>query len=105
MSDSMEQLVQEYRQTFKAKAKTISKAWELAQSDNWQSTNSLMEIAGVIHKLKGSSGAYGFDELFTLTSSVDEKLKRVLADPSDADSLEVMQHELHDLVHYLNTSG
>ena len=104
MSDSMEKLSQMYRQTFKTKAEVISKFRNLAQSNNWQTSEPIVELADFIHKLKGSSGAYGYNELYSLAISVDKEIKLVLENPSNKESLEQMQRDLDGLVAYLQTS-
>lgn len=57
MPDRFEQLKQKYIGSFKQKRKDMSEAWE---------DNDFETLEGLLHKLAGSSGSYGFNVLSVL---------------------------------------
>ena len=103
MNDTLERLVQEYRQSFRQKAEDIQNAWQQAKNGRWRQ-ETVTELISLIHKLAGSSGAYGIQELHDLTKKVNGQLKEIESIRHDEQALEALETELDQLVRYLGTT-
>ncbi len=92
MNDSFSALMNEYRASFETKAEDIESAVELADNHHWSGA-SVETLASLAHKLAGSSGAYGFDDIYHQARSVNDCIKhiRTLETPSSASIAEIKQ--------------
>ncbi len=93
MNDSFNALLKEYRASFEQKARDIESAVAEADKDHWTNSPSLERLASLIHKLTGSSGAYGFGDIHDQARHVNECVKhiRTLESPSSASITEIKQ--------------
>jgi HPt (histidine-containing phosphotransfer) domain-containing protein len=88
MSDNFEKLKKKYFSTFAKKKELIDAAWQ---------TGDIKTLEGLLHKLTGSSGCYGFNNLHQMClktlANIDESFNIV-----NKHSLEQNLKELYSLL-------
>ncbi len=81
--DSIESLMMEYRRSLPDKAAAIRAAADTTQQAGWRG-DTLAALALLVHKLAGSAGAYGYDDIHQQASTLDRKLKTLVEAASQA---------------------
>ena len=64
------QLLDKYIASLPQKRARIETSWQRIQASDW-STDSLAGLKAEVHRLAGSAGSYGFDELGSLASNLE----------------------------------
>ncbi len=88
---ALEALIKQYRQTFPQKINDIEQALKQSSEAGW-TTQSIQPLAALIHRLAGSAGAYGFNEIYRLAAAADSQLKKLATASTTAES-----HAVEDL--------
>lgn len=72
-SKKVSNLIQKYHESLPDKAETVAATWRKVESDSF-STSSMNEMRSLLHKLAGSAGMYGYGELASDASKIEEVL-------------------------------
>ena len=70
------QLVRKYVASLPGKRARIEDCWKLIQCSEW-SADSLGKLKQEVHRLSGSAGSYGLEELGAFAQSFEQSLKSV----------------------------
>lgn len=88
------QLITRFVASAPEKRKRIEQAWDLVRQSEW-SPEALAELRTLAHRLAGSAGSYGFDELGARALDLDVSLETVDASTSQR---RLIERQLRGLV-------
>ncbi|MCB1586308.1 MAG: Hpt domain-containing protein [Gammaproteobacteria bacterium] len=87
MDDAFLKLKTKYQSTFPAKATEIKTAWE---------EKDFSRLGAALHKLKGSSGSYGFNELSSLCEQAQSLIHNEL--PDNTENITVVLNKIFQIL-------
>lgn len=95
MTDAFKELLEQYRATFPDKVSELETCVERLTKP--EDVNEVIEhLHGLVHKLSGSSGAYGMTELHDVTRLLNERLKALMA--GERISIESLKGDIERLI-------
>ena len=102
VTDKFEQLKLGYLRSLAAKSAEIDSYWERVLETNFDS-GALCDLKAVVHRISGSAGIYGLDDVSACAQRVDQQL----TDPGDADHgwRANLEHSVRDLLKRLEESA
>ncbi|MBT8058376.1 MAG: Hpt domain-containing protein [Gammaproteobacteria bacterium] len=80
-------LLRRYLDSIPEKKAELERAWEAVQNDAW-SADALARFKTPVHRLAGSAGSYGLDELGQAARALDVRLKSLNPTPEQRDEIQ-----------------
>jgi len=71
---AQERLIRNYRASLPGKKAGIDASWTQVKASDWHD-DEMAKLRLLVHRLAGSAGSYGFEELGVAASDLDESLK------------------------------
>lgn len=94
-------LTRKYLESLPGKKAGIQASWKEVQSSDWDK-GALAELRILVHRLAGSAGSYGLENLGVAASSLDESLKPGTVTPALRQSI---RQQLNELLEALEHPG
>lgn len=92
-SRRMEAARSRYLQSLPDKLERIQRAWDAARAQGW-SRDSFDHFRTLVHRLAGSAGSYGLDELGQAAKCLDHLLGTIPPDEAPAERVKALKEEL-----------